>query len=148
MSPWLPPEEYRRIFSQVPRLTVEVVIADARGVLLAERDVPPNVGAWHLPGGTVYWGERVLDAVLRKAEEELGIAIRPGRLLGYIEYPSHYENGIDSPVGLAFACEPLETLADEPELLTRCRWFAAPPAALYAEQRAFLDDVGLWPPSR
>ncbi len=146
MSPWLPKEEYDRIFSIVPRLTVEVVLADERGVLLAERDVEPNIGAWHLPGGTVYWGERVVDAVARKAREELGIAVDVGRLLGYIEYPSHYENDLDSPVGLAFLAEPREPLADRPRLATHCEWFASPPDGVYAEQLAFLIGAGLWRP--
>jgi ADP-ribose pyrophosphatase YjhB (NUDIX family) len=144
VSPWLPKEEYDRIFSLVPRLTVEVVIADARGVLLAERDLEPNIGAWHLPGGTVYWGEPVVEAVRRQAREELGIGVDVGRMLGYIEYPSHYENGLDSPVGLAFLAQPLTPLPDRPELSTHCEWFAAPPEGLYAEQREFLTRAGLW----
>jgi hypothetical protein len=28
--------------------------------------------------------------------------------VGYIEYPSHYQNGLDSPVGLVFRAEPAE----------------------------------------
>ena len=38
----------------------------------------------------------------------LGLRVRVGPLLGYIEYPSHYENGLDSPVGLVFRAEPLD----------------------------------------
>src|SRR6478736_6763167 len=76
------------------------------GVLLMLRDIPPNVGAWHIPGGTVLFGERLTDAVGRVARDELGIEVTVGDLLGYIEYPSHYENGLDSPVGLAFRTMP------------------------------------------
>ena len=110
-----------------------------RGVLLMLRDIPPNVGAWHIPGGTVLFGERVTDAVKRVARDELGLDVSVGDLLGYIEYPSHYENGLDSPVGLAFATIPAAgTDVGAPE---GCGWFASLPAGLYAEQAEFLARV-------
>jgi len=135
---WLPKPEYDAIYSRVPRLCVEVVVADPdRGVVLACRDIPPNVGAWHIPGGTVLFGERLRDAVRRVARDELNAEeLEVGELLGYIEYPSHYENGIDSPVGIAFRC----SLAGRDELPDGCRWFARLPAGLYAEQREFLTQ--------
>src|SRR5947209_559433 len=101
------------------------------------RDIPPNVGAWHIPGGTVLFGEPVVEAVGRVARDELGLEVEVGALLGYIEYPSHYENGLDSPVGLAFRCQP-RAAADavpEPE---GCAWFTRLPDGLYQEQRDFL----------
>ncbi|MBV8429562.1 MAG: NUDIX domain-containing protein, partial [Solirubrobacterales bacterium] len=102
---WLPPQEFFAIYRRVPRLCVEVVLVDpARGVLLKLRDIPPNVGAWHIPGGTVLFGEALVGAVRRVARDELGLEVKVGELLGYIEYPSHHENGLDSPVGLAFRC--------------------------------------------
>ncbi len=134
---WLPKPEYDAIFSRVPRLCVEVVIVTgARGVLLALRDIPPNLGAWHIPGGTVLFGEPLTEAVKRVARDELGLDVVPGELLGYIEYPSHYENGLDSPVGLAFRCAVVNGgAADTPP---GCEWFARLPEGLYAEQRDFL----------
>ena len=137
---WLPKAEFDAIFSRVPRLSVEVVIyTPQRGVLLMLRDIPPNVGAWHIPGGTVLFGERVTDAVRRVARDELGLDVSVGDLLGYIEYPSHYENGLDSPVGLAFATVPAAgTDIGAPE---GCGWFASLPAGLYAEQAEFLARV-------
>ena len=134
---WLPKAEFDAIFSRVPRLCVEVVIrAPERGVLLMLRDIPPNVGAWHIPGGTVMFGERLTDAVQRVARDELGLEVTVGDLLGYIEYPSHYENGLDSPVGLAFASTPTAGVAGDPP--DGCAWFPAPPPGLYAEQAEFL----------
>jgi hypothetical protein len=61
-----------------------------------------------------------------------------GELLGYIEYPSHYENGLDSPVGLAFRTRAAGEPPAEPELPDGCRWFDQLPTGLYAEQREFL----------
>jgi ADP-ribose pyrophosphatase YjhB (NUDIX family) len=137
---WLPKPEYDWIFSRVPRLCVEVVLVRPdRGVLLALRDIPPNVGAWHIPGGTVLFGEALVDAVRRVALDELGLHVTAQELLGYIEYPSHYENGLDSPVGLAFRAE---LTADSPpaeEPPPGCRWFTHLPEGLYEEQREFLS---------
>lgn len=136
---WLAKDEYDAIYSRVPRLCVEVVIADpTRGVVLALRDIPPNEGAWHIPGGTVLFGEPLTAAVKRVARDELELDVSVGELLGYIEYPSHYENGLDSPVGLAFAAKPADGALDDERLARGCRWFSRLPEGLYAEQREFL----------
>lgn len=133
MSEPLPKDEFDRIFSRVPRLTVEVLItSEERGVLLALRDVDPCRGMWNLPGGTVRFGERLLDAVRRVAADELGISVRVGALVGYIEYPSHYENGLDSPVGLVFGAVQLDQAPPHGQ------WFTALPENMHEEQKDFL----------
>jgi ADP-ribose pyrophosphatase YjhB (NUDIX family) len=136
----LPQEQFDWIFSRVPRLTVEVVIASSdRGVLLALRDFGPCQGLWHLPGGTVRFGEPVTEAVKRVARDELGLAVIAGVLLGYIEYPSHYDNGLDSPVGLAFRADPaMSEMPDERDLMSECAWFTTLPDNMHDEQRDFL----------
>jgi len=144
---WLPKAEFDSIFSRVPRLCVEVVIvAPEHGVLLTRRDIPPNVGAWHIPGGTVLFGEPLVETVKRVACDELGLEVAVGELLGYIEYPSHYDNGLDSPVGLAFATEVVPRYPDAEDLSEGCEWFTRLPAGLYDEQRDFLTRrFGLGP---
>jgi ADP-ribose pyrophosphatase YjhB (NUDIX family) len=139
---WLPEDEFRAIYRRVPRLCVEVVIVEAeRGVLLKLRDIPPNVGAWHIPGGTVLFAESLEAAVQRVARDELNLEVQPEDLLGYIEYPSHHQNGLDSPVGLAFRTRRTGAPAGETaELPEGCRWFTRLPDGLYAEQRAFLVE--------
>jgi ADP-ribose pyrophosphatase YjhB (NUDIX family) len=138
----LPKAEFDWIFSRVPRLTVEVVIRSELGVLLSLRDIEPCIGLWHIPGGTVRFGEPAVDAVRRVARDELGLEVTVGELLGYIEYPSHYDNGLDSPVGLAFAAD----VQGSPELPDGCRWFDELPENMHDEQRAFLAGiVGLRP---
>jgi ADP-ribose pyrophosphatase YjhB (NUDIX family) len=136
-----PKDEFDHLFSRVPRLTVEIIVFDAaRGVVLAVRDIPPNEGALHIPGGTVRWGERVVDAYRRISLDELGIELRAGELLGYIEYPSHYENDLDSPVGLAFLAESDDGLPGDDELPQGCAWYPTLPPELYAEQHEFLSS--------
>lgn len=89
---------------------------------------------WHLPGGTVRFAEPLRDAVRRVARDELRLTVTVGKLLGYIEYPSHYNNGLGSPVGLAFAAE----IAEGGVIPDSCRWFEVLPDNLHDEQRAFL----------
>jgi len=135
----LPQEDFDRIFSRVPRLTVELVIAsDYRSVLLALRDSGPCRGLWHLPGGTVRFGEPLVEAVKRVAADELGVAVTVGEMLGYIEYPSHYNNGLDSPVGLAFLADVAGELPDERNLRSDCAWFKVLPDNMHDEQKEFL----------
>ena len=137
----LPQKEFDSIFSRVPRLTVEVVIdSTSHGVLLALRDFGPCQGLWHLPGGTVRFGEPVVEAVRRVASDELGVAVEVGRLLGYIEYPSHYENGLDSPVGLAFHVDVAGGPPDAHALRSQCAWFTVLPANMHEEQIQFLAE--------
>jgi ADP-ribose pyrophosphatase YjhB (NUDIX family) len=131
----LPQQEFDWIFGRVPRLTVEVVIATPNhGVLLQLRDREPCKGLWVLPGGTVRFGEPVVDAVKRVAIDELGVRVSVGELLGYIEYPSHYNNGLDSPVGLAFSAANIEG----PLQPRNCELFTALPDNMHDEQRSFL----------
>lgn len=133
----LPQEEFEYVYARVPRLTVEIVVHDPeRGIVLALREIPPNIGALHIPGGTVRWGERVSSAYRRVALDELGVELDPGEPLGYLEYPSHFENGIDSPVGLAFLARP--PLPQPDQLPHGCGYFKMLPPELYAEQREFL----------
>jgi 8-oxo-dGTP diphosphatase len=131
----LPKHEFDWIFSRVPRLTVEVVVATARdGILLQLRDVGPCKGMWSLPGGTVRFGEPLVDALRRVASHELDLDVTAGEMLGYIEYPSHYDNGLDSPVGIAFIAQP-----SGPVVRPRnCEWFTALPDNMHDEQKVFL----------
>ena len=136
----LPKQEFDYLYSRVPRLTVEIVLFEPdRGVVLSLREIPPNIGSLHIPGGTVRWGERVIDAYRRVALDELGVEVGAGRLLGYIEYPSHFENDLDSPVGLAFLGETPGGPPAAAELPVGCAWYATLPPELYAEQREFLE---------
>jgi hypothetical protein len=76
--------------------------------------------------------------VERVARDELNLEVEPQDLLGYIEYPSHHQNGLDSPVGLAFRTR--RRSSDPAKPPAGCEWFTRPPDGLYAEQREFLVD--------
>ncbi len=127
---------FNDIYARVPRLTVEVVNQSPLGILLTRRESGPCAGLWHIPGGTVRFAEPVVAAVKRVAATELGFEVSVGPFLGYIEYPSHYLNGLDSPVGLAFLTH---FVGDRPTTLANGQsWFTALPDPMHTEQRHFL----------
>lgn len=71
----LPKNKFDLIYSKVPRLCIEVVIKTPQGILLTLRDIPPGKGRWHLPGGTVMYGESLAEAVKRVAKDEVGVDV-------------------------------------------------------------------------
>jgi hypothetical protein len=96
-------------------------------------------GALASPRRAVRFGEPVVEAVRRVARDELGLTVSVEDLLGYLEYPSHYDNGLDSPVGLAFSARP--SIADMPDarnLRSGCAWFTTLPDNMHDEQKVFL----------
>jgi ADP-ribose pyrophosphatase YjhB (NUDIX family) len=131
--------EFDAIYSRVPRLTVEVVLRGPRGVLLTRRSAGPCRGLWHIPGGTVRFAEHLADAVARVALAETGVTVTESRILGTIEYPSHYRDGLGWPVGIAFAAG----WEGEPRALAGAgegEWFGELPPRMHDEQAAFLKD--------
>jgi ADP-ribose pyrophosphatase YjhB (NUDIX family) len=138
--------EFWEIYHRVPRLTVEVVVTGDQGVLLTRRAIEPCRGMWHLPGGTVRFGERLVEAVGRVARRELGIEVLESRMLGYIEYPSHWDNGLDSPVGIAFLVTRHAGAVVVSAEADAHGWFRRLPAGMHGEQVRFLDETGLAAP--
>lgn len=99
-------DEFKSIYSKVPRLAVDLIIQSEQGILLSMRQIPPYKGQWHLPGGTVYYKESIENAVHRFADEEVGVKIEIKELLGYITYNSEEkERGFGYSVALAFLCK-------------------------------------------
>lgn len=132
-------EEFWSIYKKVPRLTVEIVIKSDKGILLALRGIEPFKGLWHIPGGTVYFGEKLSDAVKRVAQKELGINVTKSDFIGYVEYPSHYKNGYDSPVGLAFAVGYKGEVRPGKES-SQIEWFENLPPNMHGDQSEFIKE--------
>ena len=140
----LPQAEYEAVYARVPRLTVEVVIASEAGVLLTRREAGPCQGLWHIPGGTVRFGEVLTAAVARVARHELGLEATAQELLGYIEYPSHLEDGLDWPVGMSFRAELAASSTGQPFARPDVMgWFSRLPDEMHDEQKPFLRTHGL-----
>lgn len=80
----------------------------------------------------------MVDAVRRVAAKEVGIDVVAAHPLGYIEYPSHHENGLDSPVGIAFDVVDYTGVPHADDEAADARWFTELPAQMHREQVDFL----------
>ncbi len=81
-------EDFAYIYSRVPRFNVDLIIhVEDGGVVLIQRSIEPHVGAWHLPGGTLYKGESIYGAALRIAKNETGLDVEIIKQLGFMEFP-------------------------------------------------------------
>jgi ADP-ribose pyrophosphatase YjhB (NUDIX family) len=136
-------KEFDDIYSKVPRLTVEVVIKNGKNaVYLTKRAIEPCKGQWHLPGGTVRFGEPLIEAVKRIASRELGIKVIAVENKGYIEYPSHYKNDLDCPVGIVFEVTDYDGALKPNEEAKNGNWFKRIPKSMHADQDTFLIQKG------
>lgn len=135
----LTPEEFRDIYSKVPRLTVEVIVKSEQGILLSLRDIEPYKGFWHIPGGTVFFDELLTDAVRRVARREMNLTVKgQPEFMGYIEYPGYYGKSFDHPVGMAFAIE-YEGEPRPNHEAAELRWFAEIPDKIPPDQAEFIS---------
>jgi ADP-ribose pyrophosphatase YjhB (NUDIX family) len=101
----LTPQEFKKIYSKVPRITVEVVAIYNSKIALIKRQEDSWHGQIHIPGGSVLYQETLIDAVKRNAKEELGVDVEVRKQIGYIEYPSEIkERGFGWSIGITFLC--------------------------------------------
>ena len=70
-----------------PELCVGAVTIADDALLVVQRATEPEAGRWSLPGGRVERGELVAEAVVREVEEETGVVVVCGALLGWAELP-------------------------------------------------------------
>lgn len=136
-------KEFDDIYSKVPRLTVEIIIKDQKNRLfLTKRAIEPCKGQWHIPGGTVLFGETLIEAVKRIAMREVGIKVLNTSNQGIIEYPSHYKKGLDSPVGIVFEITDYLGLPKINDEASQSGWFSKIPTPFHKDQNSFLLDNG------
>ena len=100
----IPYAEYKKIYSKVPRITVEVFLVKDKKILLTKRTITPAKGKWHTPGGAVLMGEKLDANVKRVAKEELGVDIKIEKMVDVIEYSSFHKEYFGQDVTLAFLC--------------------------------------------
>jgi ADP-ribose pyrophosphatase YjhB (NUDIX family) len=139
-------EEFRSIYSRVPRLCVDLIIQNDQGVLLTLRQKHGWIGQWHFPGGTVFYQEGIDNAIKRIAQEELGIKVKVIKFLRYVEYFSEQqERGFGNSVSLVFVCWPLSTKFVLDQNVSEAKFFRQPPASIVAEHRQLFDELHLSP---
>ncbi len=75
------------------------VIPERRGrILLMRRAIEPRYGAWTYPGGFMEIDETVEEGAVREAQEEVGIQVRLGDIVGVYSRPAPQSPGIVSIV--------------------------------------------------
>jgi len=70
---WIPNAVWDDIVSNVPIVSVDLVVHTPDGIVLGKRTNKPAKGEWFVPGGRVHKHERLTEAVDRIATEELGV---------------------------------------------------------------------------
>ena len=137
----LPIKVFKKIYSRVPRLCVDLVISDRRGILLAFRQIQPWKGLWHLPGGTVFFGESLKQAAKRIAREETGLKIRIIKDLGYIEFLEEIKLANRHSVSIALLCRPLGGQARGSWQGEKIQFFKAMPKPIIPRHRQLLNKL-------
>lgn len=79
-------KDFLYIYNKVPRLCIDLIIKNTKGIVLSKRDIEPYKGQWHLPGGTVLFGETLKKAVKRVVKDETGLNVKVVKILGVIEF--------------------------------------------------------------
>jgi ADP-ribose pyrophosphatase YjhB (NUDIX family) len=137
-------EEFDSIYGKVPRLTVEVLVTTDEGILLTRRGIEPCRGSWHIPGGTVLFGEPLHEAARRVARNELQVAVEVGDLLGVIQYPGLLAAGYRGwPVGLVLAARISAGVPTRTPQSEQIGFFRSLPQDMMPDQAAFLTSLGV-----
>ena len=133
--------DFKYIYSKVPRSTVEVLIIKDGAVLLAKRSIDPYKGMWHSPGGTVYFREKITDAVKRVAKEEIGVDVEVGELLGIIEYDSEKDEYFGNSLSHVYFCKIVRGTPMAEEQSEEIAFFKEIPDNTIPEQREFYRQL-------
>jgi mutator protein MutT len=72
----------KREYPETPLIGVGAIIVENERVVLVKRGHPPLLGEWSIPGGVLEVGEMLREAAVREAQEETGLTVQPGEILG------------------------------------------------------------------
>lgn len=130
-------EDYRFIYSRVPRACVDLFIVVEGGFLLAKRDIEPRKGMWHMPGGRLLMRESVADAIRRIAAEEIGVEVSEGKLIGYMQF---LDEGLTHSISLVFYVDALTDNISGSYQAQDIRRFSEVPEGMLPEHGEFLRE--------
>ncbi|MGO4518948.1 NUDIX domain-containing protein [Terriglobus sp. 2YAB30_2] len=140
------PESIQDVRPQRHKVTGDVHLLLRRGdeVLFGQRrNTGFEDGAWHLPSGHLEAGESVISALIREAEEEIGISIQPEDMQF-----SHIMHNSSSGGRMAFFFTVTnwqgEPTNQEPDKCSALDWFAinALPDHMIEYCRAAMKHIG------
>lgn len=134
----LPFEEFKSIYSRVPRLCVDCVIQNSDGILLTKRKIPPCIDQWHLPGGTVLFGESLEEALKRVVKEEVGLRVKIVKFLGMIDWVKNHTFG--HTVSLVYLLKPTGGKLQGSKQAREVKFFQKIPQKTILEHQKFLKS--------
>ena len=114
---WIPEGVYEEIAKLVPILCVELVIHKGGKILLVKRERSPARGKWWVPGGGLLFGEKLEEAAVRIAAQEVGLKTKVVRRAGIAQmfFQKGYFGNPTHTVSVIF----LMTLEQEEEMEVR-----------------------------
>ncbi len=136
----MPKEKFDEIYHQVPRICVEVVIQNEKGVLLTKRAITPWKNLWHFPGGGILYGETLEEAVKRIAKEELNLNVEMEKILGVIEFLDDAERSGQHPISLAVLVKVLEGEIKLNYQATEFNFFKEIPEDTILSHKKFIEE--------
>lgn len=135
-------EDFTAIYSKVPRLNVELCIIDGGRIVLTKRAIEPCIGQWHVPGGTVHFGETVEETIHRVAKDECGVEVEIQAYLGSIVYPQMYNDGYFGwPIGLAYKLKIISGELTVDEEADAIELFDTLPDNVITDQKKFFEAL-------
>lgn len=141
---YLTKEEYDFIYDRVPRLCVDLVIKNEKGILLTWRKIDPQKNTWHLPGGRVRFSESLDKAAKRIAKQETGITIAIDDFLGVMEFTREVQDGkIRHSVSIALLVHPITGKLKESWQSSEAQFFLSAPEAIHKIHWNFLKSKNL-----
>ena len=84
--PFLSQEDFDWVQKAVPIICIDIIVKDNNKVLLGRRNTNPFIGLWHIPGGLIYYNEKIQDAISRIAKREIGLEVEIVKQLPLHEY--------------------------------------------------------------
>jgi len=139
---YLSNEDYIKGVSIMIRTCVDFAIVKNKTLLLTKREIEPNKGMWHFPGGMVRKGESIKQAADRILTAELGLKPVSMDLVGFTEYldEKNPEKGLSThSVALVFKTTLEEGDMKESFQAKEMKFFDAIPQNTIPELKEFLE---------
>lgn len=144
MSEWIPDDEWETIVSNVPIVSVDLLVECPEGIVLGKRSNKPAKGEWFVPGGRIHKNERLVEAVHRIANDELGVDVDIRESLGAFE---HFYGTSDVGRTKHYVAHGFHVWSDQSEFRIesqhhKIKIYESPPTNLHKYVNSYLESVG------